>query len=258
MLKLVTRLLQRPPRPGSAPATVFCWPASTRCRSRSRSCAERRVVDERAVAVGRLPVLDRVVEALGAAAGERLRVLAQEGLEVLARVALQRGQQVAELDRRRRLGDRDRVAVVELRRRRRARLEVDEEVALEEDARPDLELGVALQRQALVLASRSSRARRPARPRRGSTALTLPDLDARDPHGRARLEVVHVVEDGRELERVRERVRLGEAEDRCRAPVTSSARSPARKMVTARPPGCRCRARATCRCRPRGPAGCCP
>ena len=57
----------------------------------------------------------------------------------VARVALQRGQHLVELHRRRRLGDRDRVAVVDGRRRRRARRDVDEEVALEEDARADLQ-----------------------------------------------------------------------------------------------------------------------
>ena len=46
------------------------------------------------------------------------------------------------------------VAVVELRRRRRARREVDEEVALEEDARADLGVRVVVDRPALVLSIR--------------------------------------------------------------------------------------------------------
>ena len=89
---------------------------------------------------------------LGAAVREALRVLAQEDLEVAARVALERGQHVAELHRRRRLGHRDRAAVIELLGGRCARLEVDEEVALEEDPRPDLGRRVGVQLAEFVVA----------------------------------------------------------------------------------------------------------
>src|SRR4029078_279559 len=93
-----------------------------------------------------------LVEALGAAVREALRVRAQEGLQVAARVALERRQQVAGLNRRRVPRYRDHAALGELGGRRRAGLEVDEEVALEEDARPDLELRALLYRAPLALA----------------------------------------------------------------------------------------------------------
>ena len=67
------------------------------------------------------------------------------------------------------------LAVLEGRRGGRAGLDVDEEVALEEDARPDLELGVLVDRQALAPRSPSSRSRAPCRsPVTGSTFVTLP------------------------------------------------------------------------------------
>src|SRR5207248_8436132 len=89
---------------------------------------------------------------LGPAVAETLlRVLLEERLEVLADVGLQRGQDLPELDRGRRLLDRNVAAILDRRRVRRARLQVHEEVALEEDARPDLELRVLVDRQALLV-----------------------------------------------------------------------------------------------------------
>ena len=110
--------------------------------------AQRGLVDDRGVAVGALPVRDRAVEGLRAALVERVAVLVEQRLEVLARVGLQRGQQLVELDRHGGLVDRDRAVVGDLRRARRARLEVDEEVALEEDARADLGARVVVDRAA--------------------------------------------------------------------------------------------------------------
>ena len=74
-------------------------------------------------------------------------------------------------------------------RARRARLEVDEEVALEEDARAHLHLGVLVDRQAarrsIVIVITDVVVSSPAR----STLLHLADVHAGDPHGRARLDV---------------------------------------------------------------------
>jgi hypothetical protein len=111
------------------------------------------------------------------------------------------------------LRDGDDFVLLELVRRRRAGLDVHEEVALEEDARADLELGVALDREAHLLDLHRHLGRTLALLHR----LDLHDLahlHAGDPDRRARLQVVHVVEDGLELVRVRERVRLREAEVR--------------------------------------------
>ena len=115
-----------------------------------------------------------VVAALGLAF-RPLRELVEQVAQVLARVALQRGQHLVELHRRRRLRDLDRVAVVEHRRRRRARREVDEEVALEEDARPDLGGRVLVDRQRRGPRSRSVTTASFV-PSLGSTTLTLPTL----------------------------------------------------------------------------------
>ena len=69
----------------------------------------------------------------------------------LAVVGLQRGQDFVELHRRRRLRDRDRVAVADLLATRRAGRQIHEEVALEEDARADLGRRVVVDRQALLV-----------------------------------------------------------------------------------------------------------
>ena len=143
--------------------------------------AERGVVDQRRVLVGRLPVLDRVVEALGALALEALRVLLEEDLQVLPGVGLQRGEDVAELHRGRGLLDRDHVVLVEHRRGGRAGLHLDELVALEEDARAHLQGGVLVQRQRGLLDL-------DGHPRAGLGALQrldlgdLAHLHAGDPH----------------------------------------------------------------------------
>ena len=84
-------------------------------RGRGRSRRSIASADDRRVAVGGLPVRERAVEAARAGALERRAVLAQQDLEVLARVGLQRGQHLVELHRRGGLLDRERA------RRRRAR-----------------------------------------------------------------------------------------------------------------------------------------
>ena len=61
-------------------------------------------------------------------AGERLAEAEQGRAQVLADRLLQRGQDLVELDRIGGLADRDRPAVGEVRRRGRARMDVDEEL----------------------------------------------------------------------------------------------------------------------------------
>ena len=104
-----------------------------------------------AVAVGVLPVPDRLVEPARARALERAGVLLQQRPQVLARLGLQGGQHLVELHRRGRLLGRDRRAAGQLRLVRRARAQLDEVVALQEQARAHLELGVLVDRQAGVV-----------------------------------------------------------------------------------------------------------
>src|SRR4029453_15990633 len=85
-----------------------------------------------------LPVRVAAVEVARAAAVPCRRELAQGRLELRARRRVQRREDLVHLPGPRGLAERDRVAVAERRRARRARLDVDEEVAVEEDARPDL------------------------------------------------------------------------------------------------------------------------
>ena len=100
---------------------------------------------------------------------------------------------------------------VELRRARRARREIDEEVALEEDARPDLRRRVAVQRQPGVVDRHRHDRRWRCRP--ALDPLDLADLDARDPHRGVRAQPVGGREHRLDLERGRERDVLGEAEE---------------------------------------------
>ena len=87
----------------------------------------------------------------GRLVGERRAEPGERPLQALARRRLERREDLVDLDRRRRLGDRDRAAVGELRRARAARIEVEEEVALEEEARADLDRRVLVDRLALVV-----------------------------------------------------------------------------------------------------------
>ena len=177
-----------------------------------RVLPERRVVGQRAVAVGVLPVLDRLVEALGAAVRQALPAYSSRKVCRSSRVS--RWSAVS------RSPNCTGAAVCFIgivppssssARRGRAGLEVHEEVALEEDARPDLQLRVLVDRQALVLDLH-----RHARAAGGVVhrldALDLADVDAGDPHRRVRLQVVRRAEDRLELVRVGERVGLREAE----------------------------------------------
>src|SRR4051794_9241469 len=76
---------------------------------------------------------------------ERVAVALEQRLRVLARRALQHTEDLIDLNRRVGLRDRDPVARAEVRLTGAARLQVDEEVALEEDARTNLRLRVSVE-----------------------------------------------------------------------------------------------------------------
>ena len=230
VLKFVIRSLSRPSLRISAPV-VRAVPFSSRATSRSGSVPSSASLTCGAAAQRPRRVLVGVVERLGGGLAARRRVgvavvgRARLGVEplgepveqvaqVLARVALQRGQHLVELDRRGGPRDLDRVAVVELRRRRRAGPQVDEEVALEEDARADLGRRVLVDRQPGVLDLH--RHERLVGALLGLDRLDLADVDAGDPHGRVDAQRVGGLEDGVDAEAVRERDVLGEAEERRR------------------------------------------
>jgi len=161
---------------------------------------ERGLVDLRRVLVRRLPVGDRRVVARGPGRLHGLRVLVEEDLEVVAGVGLQRGQDLVQLHRRAGVLDLDRVAVAELGRARRARVDVDEEVALEEDPRTDRRGRVDVDRQALVLDfHRDHGALVDALAHRLDVG-DLADVDAGDPHEGVRLDVVGRLERGLDRE----------------------------------------------------------
>jgi hypothetical protein len=126
----------------------------------------------------------------------------------------QRAEHLRELHRAGGPVDRDRVAVVHLVAGRRAGRQVDEEVALQEDARPDLRGRVGVDRPAPVADGERDRRRQRAGAR-VLDLLDLADLDAGDPHRRAGVHAARVA-DGH-LDRVRvvhERDVLAEAEER--------------------------------------------
>ena len=211
--------------------------------------AAHRVGDDRRVAVGGSQYGIERLKPRAPAPSRRLAVLAQEHLEVVARVGLQRGQHLVELHRGRGLLNGDRGAVLEFAGGRRARRQVDEEVALEEDARADLGRRVGVHGPARVLdPHRHERALAAAVALDGGD---LADLDAGDPHRRAGAQVVRALE--RRLDLVvrleRDRLRPAEVDDdgdhaqrddpdeRVRAPLMGAptsggrgrARSPARR-----------------------------
>jgi hypothetical protein len=193
---------------------------------------EERLVEDRRVAQCLGRVVERVVERLGAGvalgprvrAAQRLRVrrrrvaveraavLLEQRLEVLARVRLERREDVVELDRRRGLRHPDRVARLERGRPRRARLQVDEEVALEEDPWPDLHRRVLVDRQPrlgdLHLDDREVGVLVAA------DLLDLADVHARDADGRVRPDARRRLEDRADAVALRERDVLREAEVR--------------------------------------------
>ena len=123
---------------------------------------------------------ERLLEALGAAVlVERVAELLQEDLEVGRAPAPAARSAPGRTGPRSRSGHRDHRAAVELGRLGRARVQVDEEVALEEEARPQLHRRVLLDRQGARPSAPSSPPRRPGPCRRStrcSTSVTLPTL----------------------------------------------------------------------------------
>ena len=170
------------------------WPCERRehralCRDQAgevvRADPEQRLVDDRGRAPGRAAVAKRRIERLGAGlaldvgvlgdvggggrlVGERRTEPLQRLLKPLAIGLLERGQDLVDLHCRSRLADRDRVAVAELGRARAARGQVEEEVALEEQPRADLDRRVLMDRLTLVVDGEGDARRRRRRPRRSS------------------------------------------------------------------------------------------
>ena len=157
-------------------------------------------VDDRRVTQRRRAVAVGVVEGLrGALAlGDRVGVGVRRGVRLAVEA-------LAELDRR---------AVLERWLRRAPGPEVHEEVALEEDARPDLDLGVAVDRQAglLDLHLHQGGVRGLAVHLVGRDRLDLADVDAGDAHRRVLADGLGRREHGLEAVALGERDVLAEAE----------------------------------------------
>ena len=170
--------------------------------------------DDRGVLVGRQPLGDRGV-VRGATLLDGDPVLREQQLEVVPRITLQRAQHLVDLHRLGPLRDRERVAVTHRRRGGGPRLDVDEEVALQEDPRANRERGVRVQRQADVidlhrdvghLALLLGPGGQLAALHRGDVGDHA-DVDAGDPDERLRPETVRVREQRVNGELARERVR---------------------------------------------------
>jgi hypothetical protein len=138
---------------------------------------------------------------------ERAARLLDERPQAVARVVVERAEHLVELHRRGGVRQRDRASVAQLRSRRRARPQVDVEVALQEQVRADLQRRVAMDRPALVV-DRHLDDR--GRPRPGLDLRDLADVDARDPHGRAAAQLVGRLHDRVERVPVAERQRPAE------------------------------------------------
>ena len=230
VLKLVTSPWSWDSWPLSAPKT-FDWAAIRSTRSCGR-CTEQSLVDDRRVPGGGLPVVEGLVDRLGRRQPLDLRILRgviggaglvvqglAVALEQLLQVGpvgrLQRREDLVELDRGRGLGDGDRVAVRQAVGARAAGADIEEEVALQEDARPDLHLRVAVHRLPVVVDG-EGHLRVVAGAVAGEPALAdalhaldLADVDAGDPDRRVLADVGRVLEDGVQLEVALERDRLG-------------------------------------------------
>ena len=142
--------------------------------------------------------------------GERPAEDLEHLLKVRARVGLQRGEHLVQLDRGGGLADADRGAVVDGRTRRRSGTQVDEEVALEEDARADLHGGVLVNGERPVL--QLHRHHRRVGVLVSGDPGDLSDVDARDPHRRVLADRHGRREHALHAEPVRERDVLGESE----------------------------------------------
>ena len=111
-------------------------------------------------------------------------------------------------------------------------LQVDEEVALEEDARADLGRRRPRGSAAPVFLI-SSVTTASSVPSCASTFLTLPTVDAGDPHGRVRPQRVGRLERRLDAEAVRERDVLREAEERRRRTMIAERDQPDRERAAA-------------------------
>ena len=204
----VPRISRATSRPGSVPSS-----ASSTCaveRSAAGMSSSASLKDSAPVCPRASGEDSSSSSAVGSEFRARVEAL-EHALQVLARVALQRGQDLVELHRRGRLRDLDRVARVELGCARRAGLEVHEEVALEEDARADLGRRVLVQRQRGVVELHHQHGAVGAL--HTLDGLDLADLDARDPDRRVGPDRVRRLELRPDLEAARERDVLGEAEE---------------------------------------------
>ena len=127
------------------------------------------LTEERLVHLGRVAEragrgLVDLAEALRTACPEGPAELVEQDLEVRADVPLERREDLVDLDRDRGLADGERVAVLRLWSAGRARLEIDEQVALKEEPRAQLHRRVLVewQRRLLQLHGHDRRGRRHA------------------------------------------------------------------------------------------------
>jgi hypothetical protein len=117
-----------------------------------RRLALERLVDDGGVLVGAGGGAEQLLEGLRPVVlDQRVAELVEERLQVRANVGLERRQHLVDLHRVRRLLDGEDVVLLGLGRIRAARLEVHEEVALEEQARSQLHLRVLVERERVVL-----------------------------------------------------------------------------------------------------------
>ena len=179
---------------------------------------EQRLVHLRGVPVGRRRGAERLPEALGAAVALKgVAELLEEELQVVAHRLLQGGQHLVELDRDLGLPLWNQRAAVELGGAWAARLQVDEQVALEEEAGAELHGRVLADREGGVVELHRHHGRVLAIAVPVGEVLDLghlADIDAGDPDRALGADVLGVGEDRLQLVAVPrdERERLGEGE----------------------------------------------
>ena len=177
---------------------------------------EQRLVDDRASAQSVGGVLERLVQRLTRGEAPDLRVLVgvlarlglaadrvavahEQLLEVLARARVEGPEDLVDLDRRRGLRGGDREAVIRHLGLWRPRTQVEEQVALEEDARPHLHLRVLVDREGVLVELHRHDDRGGAVAGR-LDPRDLPDVHAGDAHNLVALDRRRVREGRLELE----------------------------------------------------------